>query len=197
MAREDPHFRLRIPETLKARIEAAANAGHRSINAEILKRLQDTLDYDEHLSRHAEAPEPSEGDYGLSYGDHLRSHPTPGVSIMSTLGTILDEVRALRGMSIAEIHHLDDGRRQVELLPANGDDDDVVSPDPETFPKPGDDGYDEALLDKVRSIASRYGYGLVRREAAEGERWDWSKIETPPPAVKKAGQSKTPAKKKA
>ncbi|WP_104668364.1 Arc family DNA-binding protein [Ensifer adhaerens] len=40
MARQDPHFRLRIPEALKERIETAARANARSITAEIVERLE-------------------------------------------------------------------------------------------------------------------------------------------------------------
>lgn len=44
MAREDLHFRLRIPEALKAKIEAAASENHRSMTAEIIDRLELTFD---------------------------------------------------------------------------------------------------------------------------------------------------------
>lgn len=40
MAREDPHFRLRIPERLKNQVERAASENHRSITAEIVARLE-------------------------------------------------------------------------------------------------------------------------------------------------------------
>ena len=40
MAREDLHFRLRIPEDLKKRVEKAAEANHRSMTAEIIARLE-------------------------------------------------------------------------------------------------------------------------------------------------------------
>ncbi|MEJ6845122.1 Arc family DNA-binding protein [Sinorhizobium fredii] len=40
MAREDLHFRLRIPEGLKDRIEEAASKNHRSMTAEIIDRLE-------------------------------------------------------------------------------------------------------------------------------------------------------------
>lgn len=43
MAREDLHFRLRIPEDLKVRIENAANKNERSMTAEIIARLQWTF----------------------------------------------------------------------------------------------------------------------------------------------------------
>jgi transcriptional regulator len=43
MAREDLHFRLRIPEELKAEIEAAAAQNRRSMTAEIVARLEDSF----------------------------------------------------------------------------------------------------------------------------------------------------------
>ncbi|WP_417425583.1 Arc family DNA-binding protein [Hoeflea sp.] len=43
MTREDLHFRLRIPEGLKKRIEAAAEQNHRSMTAEIVVRLEETF----------------------------------------------------------------------------------------------------------------------------------------------------------
>ena len=39
MARNDPHFRLRLPADLKERIEKAAQLSGRSINAEIVRIL--------------------------------------------------------------------------------------------------------------------------------------------------------------
>jgi uncharacterized protein YdcH (DUF465 family) len=44
MAREDLHFRLRIPEPLKVRIEAAAEKRQRSMTAEIVDRLDYSFD---------------------------------------------------------------------------------------------------------------------------------------------------------
>lgn len=43
MAREDLHFRLRIPEELKRKIEAAAEAHGQSMTAEIVSRLDDSF----------------------------------------------------------------------------------------------------------------------------------------------------------
>lgn len=40
MAREDLHFRLRIPEDLKNRVAEAAERNHRSMTAEIIARLE-------------------------------------------------------------------------------------------------------------------------------------------------------------
>lgn len=44
MARDDLHFRLRIPEELKARIEKSAAENNRSITAEIVSRLERSFD---------------------------------------------------------------------------------------------------------------------------------------------------------
>lgn len=41
MAKDDPHFRLRLPVELKNEIEQAAKENNRSINAEIISRLED------------------------------------------------------------------------------------------------------------------------------------------------------------
>jgi hypothetical protein len=54
MAREDLHFRLRIPEDLKKQVEEAAQDNHRSMTAEIVARLEasfakpDETGFDEH-----------------------------------------------------------------------------------------------------------------------------------------------------
>lgn len=40
MAREDSHFRLRIPEDLKRQVEAEAVKNNRSMTAEIISRLE-------------------------------------------------------------------------------------------------------------------------------------------------------------
>lgn len=43
MAREDLHFRLRIPEDLKQKIQEAAEANRRSMTAEIVARLEQSF----------------------------------------------------------------------------------------------------------------------------------------------------------
>lgn len=44
MARDDLHFRLRIPEELKSRIEKSAAENNRSMTAEIVSRLERSFD---------------------------------------------------------------------------------------------------------------------------------------------------------
>ncbi len=40
MTREDPPLRIRLPEALKAKVKALAAENHRSMNAEIVSRLE-------------------------------------------------------------------------------------------------------------------------------------------------------------
>lgn len=39
MPKDDLHFRLRIPDDLKAKVQSAATGNHRSMTAEIIARL--------------------------------------------------------------------------------------------------------------------------------------------------------------
>jgi hypothetical protein len=49
MARDDLHFRLRIPDGLKAKIEEAARANQRSMTGEIIARLEKSFRDDDAL----------------------------------------------------------------------------------------------------------------------------------------------------
>ena len=44
MSRTDPQMRIRLPAELKKHIEDAAKAAGRSMNAEIVKRLSESID---------------------------------------------------------------------------------------------------------------------------------------------------------
>ncbi|ULR87209.1 Arc family DNA-binding protein [Comamonas sp. B21-038] len=44
MSREDPQMKIRLPAELKARIEAAATASTRTLNAEVVDRLQGSFE---------------------------------------------------------------------------------------------------------------------------------------------------------
>lgn len=50
MTAEPLFFRLRLPEDLKAQIEASAKANGRSMNAEVLSRLERSFDLDDGLA---------------------------------------------------------------------------------------------------------------------------------------------------
>ena len=50
MARTDPQFNVRMPADLKEKIEEAAKENGRSMNAEIVYRLQQSLEHDQNRS---------------------------------------------------------------------------------------------------------------------------------------------------
>lgn len=47
MSRLDPQINLRVPAWLKEQIKKEADANRRSVNAEIVKRLEDSVDVNE------------------------------------------------------------------------------------------------------------------------------------------------------
>lgn len=51
MTREDPMMRIRLPEDLKAKVKACAEGNRRSMNAEILARLEWSLQEESHEKR--------------------------------------------------------------------------------------------------------------------------------------------------
>ena len=55
MARTDPQVNLRLPALLKSRVERAAEQSGRSVNAEIVHRLEASLKEDVGAARHVEA----------------------------------------------------------------------------------------------------------------------------------------------
>ena len=52
MSREDPPLRIRLPETLKAKIQELAAESHRSMNAEIVARLERSLEQEAQEAGH-------------------------------------------------------------------------------------------------------------------------------------------------
>lgn len=50
MTRADPQMKLRLPSRLKGRLEAEAVRNARSLNAEVVTRLEASLDGEEHCS---------------------------------------------------------------------------------------------------------------------------------------------------
>ena len=89
MSREDLHFRLRIPETLKFRISETAQENRRSMTAEIIARLEETfvqddwlpsgLDHDsmivqieEEMSQHADLRDQYDRDFGFDRFDTMK-----------------------------------------------------------------------------------------------------------------------------
>ncbi len=61
MSTEPLFFRLRLPEDLKSQIEASAKANGRSMNAEVLSRLERSFDLDDGLTALTDRVEELEG----------------------------------------------------------------------------------------------------------------------------------------
>lgn len=152
---------VRFPPGMRERLKQDAAKNARSLNAEIVKRLQDTIDHDDNSLYLFGGPDPGQSDDGLH--DHLKSHPTPSLAAKETLDTILDELRVLRS-SIIDVRHLPDGRSQVEFAPATSTDDAKPLPDPAPMPAKDDPGRDEAMLKQIEKFAERYGFELVKKK---------------------------------
>ena len=95
MARTDPQFNVRMPADLKEKIEEAAKKNGRSMNAEIVYRLQQSLV--------AEQEEHVDGFHTIqmTMADHRNYTPKIG----DALRKIEDELRAVREtLKVVETH---------------------------------------------------------------------------------------------
>ncbi|MCO2134871.1 Arc family DNA-binding protein, partial [Pseudomonas aeruginosa] len=59
MSRADPHFKLRIPPALRARVEQAAKASLRSLNAELVLRIQQSFEGEGATDASGQLPTPT------------------------------------------------------------------------------------------------------------------------------------------
>ena len=70
MGREDLHFRLRIPEALKSQIEIAAQENRRSMTAEIVARLEQSLAADSQIKISYKLGEAADPDAAVEFARH-------------------------------------------------------------------------------------------------------------------------------
>ena len=95
MARTDPQFNVRMPADLKEKIEEAAKENGRSMNAEIVYRLQQSLN--EEQEDHVDGFHTIE----MKVLDHRNYTPLIG----DALRKIEDELRAVREtLKVVETH---------------------------------------------------------------------------------------------
>ena len=95
MARTDPQFNVRMPADLKEKIEEAAKKNGRSMNAEIVYRLQRSLD--EEQEEHVDGFHTIQ----MTMADHRNYTPKIG----DALRKIEDELRAVREtLKVVETH---------------------------------------------------------------------------------------------
>jgi hypothetical protein len=104
MSREDPQFKLRLPAELKARIDQQAEANRRSINAEIIARLEASVLRDT----------PSEGLISASKAKELATLARRDLSEAIRNEVILDlRVAISKGMGVC---YVDLGDYQLENM---------------------------------------------------------------------------------
>ena len=93
-------FQIRLPDGMRDRLKSEAEKNGRSMNAEIIQRLQSTLDFDDHIARFPNIGSTDEAQYGLDYADHLKANPTPGLPILDAIGKMLTEIDSLKSMLV-------------------------------------------------------------------------------------------------
>ncbi|WP_177344115.1 Arc family DNA-binding protein, partial [Pseudomonas aeruginosa] len=59
MSRTDPQFKLRMPPALRARVEQAAKASLRSLNAELVLRIQQSFEGEGATDASVQLPTPN------------------------------------------------------------------------------------------------------------------------------------------
>lgn len=116
MARNDPHFRLRLPEALKRRVEAAAAKEKRSINAEIVFLLEFALDFfeksEEYDSLNGIPVDELEAQYSMKSYEGARFGKL--ASIQGSLQSMMQQLQALQ-VEVSRISISDDGHIELEM----------------------------------------------------------------------------------
>jgi predicted HicB family RNase H-like nuclease len=82
MARRDPQFNVRIPAELKQAIEDAAKENNRSINSEIVYRLQQSFDVNKYISDNPlnlRDPEIDKASISISHNSELPANEAPNL----------------------------------------------------------------------------------------------------------------------
>ena len=108
MSRNDPQMKIRLPEDLKSSVTEAAERNGRSINAEIVHRLQHTLIIIDEAHR-TTSTDPSEVKALLEHFDDLKlgftATPTPNVDAKSLMESIAsgDEKKAAGLVELAKV----------------------------------------------------------------------------------------------
>ena len=106
-------FMLRLPDGMRDRLKSEAERNKRSLNAEIIQRLEFTLGMDDHEANYRQAPPPSSlSDYGTP-GPPLAGDPS-SADATGPQGILLDikeELAALRA-ELIETRIMPDGRHE-------------------------------------------------------------------------------------
>jgi hypothetical protein len=98
VAKDDPHFRLRLPAKLKASLEREAKRNNRSINAEIVFRLETLAEVDSEMD--AEPP----AEMSLEH-EVIANHMVATTAAFQVLVLLLETKKVLKASEFAS--HLD------------------------------------------------------------------------------------------
>ena len=148
-------FPLRFPDGMRERLKGEAARNGRSMNAEIISRLESTFDLDDHIRSKEGMPPPSFEDYGMSGADNLR-RPPGNKNLDEYMRSIFEQLRELN-MKVSSVRIQENGETEYTIsqdrFPNHPD-------DSEPFPPPTD----EELFHIIEARASDYGYKLVKKD---------------------------------
>lgn len=145
-----PPFGLRMLPGMKERISRAAAENGRSMNAEIVRRLQESLDFDDHRQY---APTPSSEEL-QAFGKAIGHGSTTDIeNNLNPIDQVLFELRKLQ-MTVSSFRLGPNGESvlvtEPKLLQAERTDE-------QQFPDPTDE-------DVLRKMADRFGYELTPKK---------------------------------
>lgn len=145
-----PPFGLRMLPAMKDRISQAAAENGRSMNAEIVKRLQDSLDFDDHRNYAPTAQSDELERLAEANGHYTAKGRQSG---LNPIDMILVELKKLQ-MKVSSIRV--DANGETSFVTESMTSDDAES-DNQPFPDPTD----EEILKKM---ADRLGYALTPKK---------------------------------
>ena len=149
-SRKLEQYIVRFPNGMRDKIRQAAETNGRSMNAEIIHRLQETLDFDDH-HRYAPFPHSEELERLAEANGHYAERESQ--SALNPIDMILMELKKLQ-MKVSSIRVDASGETSFVAEPMTRED---AAIDDRPFPDPSD----EEILKKM---ADRLGYALTPKK---------------------------------
>ena len=146
-------YMLRLPDGMREQLKIEAARNGRSLNAEIVKRLQETMDLE---SRFRGEPAPEQNGYGTTYEEHLIASPQIGLDIHQSLRAIFGELRDLRS-KVGSVRTNESGDLILETTASSGGE----GADDQPFPEPTS----ADIVNGLKQKADALGYELVKKES--------------------------------
>lgn len=116
MKQTDPQFKLRLPQELKARLESVAASSRRSLTAEIIARLEETLEIEKALEVVAPGA-PVFGTAGLLMDMHIQLKEREMDALANTMAAYGSEIEGYISSTDARLTTIEQQLKQlIELL---------------------------------------------------------------------------------